>query len=779
MIKEVDISRHQEHIKRLKADRTFRIKRDLEKYNQLLTKFGEFRLTCMSYISDPVMVRKLTHRKDSIKEYVLTKLNIIQDKKQASGARLTEEQLIEHEMLSTNTDMIFFDKASQANILKETKSQSVQLEIEFSDKEVLTDEILDIFEENLQNETFRQPNIMITNEDLVEIEFNTFTDKLNEISIIEDNLDLDFIQSKPKEPVKKRVNSFYRWRENECKETQTEEKVFVEVARQEEEELLEWMIKDRKDYLKNIQKQIFHKKNELSKVHVLVNKSRSMLGESFNIEDSKNLSFISSEDSEDLIENEIVYLKSVGLLNSEVEIESWKNGYYYGYEKGKNDAFTTDPPQDPINQSACEVPVEGTELENPKSKRRMTIINDNIRNMRRGTKVQEFNFQHKDSKTSFKLNLKPRHKYIDDFLQESSKSILKLAKMSRKMMIKTINSLYSAASVKKTQGDIQDLATFLYEEFSARYGQKIMNKKLVEFLASVMKYPDSRRAINFAKIIGISKKIGLEEFVRPKEIFEFLLEFTNLIQKSNLGIIYNIEEGIDYQFIPAIRAVECSKEILSKFFDSARISTVITKIEQNSHPDPKKINKFGIIDQEFLSEMLLIELDFHHQSHLDAIWTLFEAFYSTRNILKIFKHDVIMMVRYLSPDKFHLIGNSGEGLSKIQDFDESSFTIPATKVVDFCFLMNLITYKDLENFLNRGYDEERIQEVVKLNSQGLKAELMKIFDKKENFGFNSFYITEWQIRFEDLVAAGEKDWKNVYLVWTILNLEVQRLSSNL
>ena len=779
MIKEVDISRHLEYIKLLKADRTFRIKRDLEKYNQLLTKFGEFRLTCMNHVSDPVMVRKLSHRKDSIKECVLTKLNIIQDKKLASGSRLTEEQLIEHEMLSTNTDMIFFEKASQANILKETRSQSVQLEIEFSDKEVLTDEILDIFEENLQNETFRQPNIMITNEDLVEIEFNTFTDKLNEISIIEENLDLDFIQSKPKEPVKKRVNSFYRWRENESKETQTEEKVFVEVARQEEEELLEWMIKDRKDYLKGIQKQIFHKKNELSKVHVLVNKSRSMLGESFNIEDSKNLSFISSEDSEDLIENEIIYLKSVGLLNSEVEIESWKNGYYYGYEKGKNDAFTTDPPQDPVNQSACDVPVEATEGENTKSKRRMTIISDSIRNMRRGTKVQEFNFQHKDSKTALKLNLKPRHKYIDDFLQESSKSILKLAKMSRKMMIKTINSLYSAASVKRTQGDVQDLATFLYEEFSARYGQKIMNKKLVEFLASVMKYPDSRRAINFAKIIGISKKIGLEEFVRPKEIFDFILEFTNLIQRSNLGIIYNIEEGIDYQFIPAIRAVECSKEILSKIFDSSRISAVITKIEQNSHPDPKKINKFGIIDQEFLSEMLLIELDLHHQSHLDAIWTLFESFYSTRNILKIFKHDVVMMVRHLSPDKFHLIGNSGEGLAKIQDFDDSSFTIPAAKVVDFCFQMNLVTNRDLEGFLNRGFDEEKIKEAVKLNHEVLKGELMKIFDRKENFGFNSLYITEWQIRFEDLVSPGEKDWKNVYLVWTILNLEVQRLSSNL
>ena len=83
------------------------------------------------------------------------------------------------------------------------------------------------------------------------------------------------------------------------------------------------MLKDRKNYLKNIQRQIFHKKNELSRVSSLVNKSRSMLGDSVRLEDSKlHVSMISIENIDDLVDSEINYLRSVGILNNEIEIDS-------------------------------------------------------------------------------------------------------------------------------------------------------------------------------------------------------------------------------------------------------------------------------------------------------------------------------------------------------------------------------------------------------------------------------------------------------------------------
>ena len=239
---------------------------------------------------------------------------------------------------------------------------------------------------------------------------------------------------------------------------------------------------------------------------------------------------------------------------------------------------------------------------------------------RRGTKIQEFNFQHRDVSREKNTKNTLKVKYIDQFVEESSKNIMKQATMSRKMILKTISSIYSAALLKKNGGELECLSGFAYDEFCARYGQKsVVNKKLNDLMSSVLKYPDSRKTVNFAKLIGISEKIGLENYVKPKETFNFLINLMDLIQKSNLGIIVNLDENLDYQFIPAIRAVECSKEILSPYLESGKIQNIITTIEKNSHPDPKKINKFGIIDQEFLQELLLAEYDIYNQNAINDL----------------------------------------------------------------------------------------------------------------------------------------------------------------
>lgn len=776
-----------EHVRKLKANRTYRIKKDLEKYNELLTSFNEYKEFVSGFISEPYITRNLTKRRDSIKDLVLNKFNLIQDRK--FGSRLTEEQLIEHEMLTTNTAFIFFDKSIQTDLKKDTKSKETQAKVDQIDKQVLTDEILDIIQEEEEDidkpEIFKQPNIMVTNENLEEVAFSNFAKNLNEISIIEQNLDNEEVFPSVK-PVKRRINSMYRWRDSDSKQTQTEEKIFLEVARQEEEELLDWMLKDRKEYLTTIKKQIFHKKNELSRVHLLVNKSRSMLGESLNVDDSKANSFLSSEDSEDIIESEIQYLKAVGLLDREVEIESWKTGYYYGYEKGKNDAviltdeFRLDISDNEGQGAEIESAPVGSEskpevVSRTKTKRN-SLIADNIHSLRKGTKVKEFHFQNKDSKPVIKSeNNTLKHKYIEEFIQEPSKSILKQAKMSRKMLIKTIVSLYTAGTLKKVSSEFKDLATFTYEEFSARFGQQIVTKKLVEFLASLLKYPDSRKTINFVKLIGIGNKIGLDDYARPKECFEFLLDLLAALQKSNLGIIVDAEEGLDYQFIPAIRAVECSKELLGKYVDSGTISAVITRIEANSHPDPKKINKFGIIDQDYLIEMLLIELDSHYSALLKPIWTVIEALYSSKNLSKLYKYDFILMIRFISPEKFNSFQNLPENLNKLLKIEENSDTIPIQKAIDFCLQSNLLSPKDFEAFIS-SYDECQSLQIIKNDCEAIKKDLNSIFERKNSLGLSNQYAYEWESRYEKLVEGSQTKAFEIFIVWSILTMEVKRLS---
>ena len=282
-------------------------------------------------------------------------------------------------------------------------------------------------------------------------------------------------------------------------------------------------------------------------------------------------------------------------------------------EKAKNNSFVFDE----IYQEKIDENVENKEDNEKNDKNVETdekvlksiqhkVTLDDQKNVRRGTKFQEFRFALKESKPSAKKKKRP--KYIDQFLSETSKSQIKETKLSRKMTLKTISSIYSSAIYKKNIIDFENLALFTYEEFCSRYVQKaVVSKKIMDFMSAILKYPDSRKTINFAKLIGISQKIGLEGYIRPKETFKFLINLMEHLQKSTIGIIMSVDDTLDYFFIPAIRAVECSKEILFPLFDSVKIQNITTLIEKNSHPDPKKINKSGIVDQEYLQELLHIE----------------------------------------------------------------------------------------------------------------------------------------------------------------------------
>lgn len=604
MLKQIEIDGLSDSIRLLKADRTYRMKKDLEKINKIVHEFGDY----VQYSSDNAIdEKKINKKEESLKNLILRKLGILKEKSSSDGIRLTEEQLIEHEMLMTNLDNLFLNKEVQVDIPKFSVSKSTSIKIDTSDQAVLTDEILDFIEEQESEdfqELIKQPTITVLNENQEEIQFSNYSKTQINITMNSD----DEVSINPNlSPTKKlrRINSLYKWREFTSISTQTEEKIFQQVARQQEEEILDWMINDRKNYLSTIQKQIFQKKNELSRVNSLVHHSRSLLNESPERMKRQNSS-LSCEENEDFIESEINYLMNIGILDKDIEIESWKNGFIYGYEKAKStveDEKIDEGKKDEEVKIVDESCIEQTENKN--------FVRRKINYVKTGTKVQEFNFQTKKRRnskapTAESLN---RESFISDFIQESSKFIMKQAKMSRKMTIKTISSLLTASLLRKNDMLTIDLFNFTYEEFNARYGPQIATKKLFEFFASILKYPDSRKTVNFAKLLGIGKKIGLEDYVRPKETFNFLIDLMNLLQKSKLGIVFNVEGKFEYEFIPVNRAVECTKELLIKFFESGKISEIISLIENNSHPDPKKINKCGLIDQDFLIEMLIGEID--------------------------------------------------------------------------------------------------------------------------------------------------------------------------
>ena len=772
IFKDIEISKTLEDLKRLKANRVFRVKKDLENYNKLLNEFTYYKSLVSNEIKDPCTIRVLSEKSDSVKDLILARLDLVSKSKKQQGTRLSEDQLIEHQMLSTNIDAVFIDQSVQVEFQIPKQDFSCQKLPKTRSQQVATDEIMEIVEEielEQEQELFKQPSITILNENQEQIAKSLFP-RANEISVIEDLNVEDMCNEKPR---KRRVNSMYRWREQETKASQTDEKVFVEVIKKEEEEILDWMINDRKSYLSTIQKQIIVKKNELSKVNTLVHQGKSMLLNSSHNDLSRQNSLLSSEESEDFLEGEINYLKSVGIIDGEIEIESWKNGYIYGYGKAKSDVSVNDDlATDKIEGSADEQ-VDLESIQKPSTK--VLFKRQNTKSSKKSTKIQEFSFQSKPSKDLKSLLRQQTHslkfRFIEEFNNEPTKTILKQAKMSKKMTVKAISSLYTAALHKHTLGELCDLASFTYDDFSARYGHKIVAKKLIDFLSSVLKYPDNRRTINFAKMIGIGQKIGLNDYIRGKETFSFYLDLLTLLQKSNLGIVFNLDETFDYQFIPAIRAVECTKEIMCKFYDYNKISTIISTIESNSHPDPKKINKFGIIDQEFFTEMLLVEVDKYYHEVINNIWMILEIFYFSKNIVKVFKHDFFMITRFLSPDRFHLVV---EEMRKVLDDNEK--TISVNLVLQICVSCNVLTLKDFNCFC-AGFSEDLVLKEIGERREEVERNLVEIFERKGEFEFDDNFAGEWKSRFEWIVKWKEGDWRKVFFLWRVLVKELERLNS--
>ena len=151
------------------------------------------------------LIRKLHKKKDSIKEIILSKLNLIENRKDSS-LKLSEEQLIEHEMLTTNIENIFIDFEVQVNIKNETKERFVQAVLNTQNECIETDEILDYIEieENRCVENFKKSrhlSIHVTNEKDEEIiAFSNLASRLNDISMISPENSEENINDKKNKP---------------------------------------------------------------------------------------------------------------------------------------------------------------------------------------------------------------------------------------------------------------------------------------------------------------------------------------------------------------------------------------------------------------------------------------------------------------------------------------------------------------------------------------------------------------------------------------------------
>ena len=420
VMKEVEIERLNDHIKRLKAEKVYRIKKELETYNQMLKTFKErenFKEDPSLKIDELKAKKKMQEANESINQIILAKMKLVQKSK--------KNDEIPHDSIEDQ----FKDKEIQTNIVLITSDATTQLKVDLVDAEIETDELVDF----------------------VTIHSESFCKSGSFIEIPED-----------------KQTRVFKYRLKMEKSSQTDGKLLIETMKKEEEDIINWMVKDRKDYLKTIQKQILIQKVELSKFKGKIAQNRANLGDSLNI-DAKSYSEVSSNCGIDdqAIDGEIESLKKLGIIGEEIEIDSWKNGYYFGFDKGRIEGFgegeklgleKADFDKDlQLSFNSPEI-----ELKVPrKSLRKSTVAPEDFKKGRKVTKFQEFHFQRKNIKSETVISEKKRS-ILDSFLSEPLANIVKSSKMSKKLVLKTISSIYISAIGKKNLG-IVELADFTYD----------------------------------------------------------------------------------------------------------------------------------------------------------------------------------------------------------------------------------------------------------------------------------------------------------------------------
>ena len=148
------------------------------------------------------------------------------------------------------------------------------------------------------------------------------------------------------------------------------------------------------------------------------------------------------------------------------------------------------------------------------------------RRRRNQTRIREFNFQKREKIIIQKITKSKKIREL--VLKKSMDTINKRSKMSKKMIIKNINNIYSSLMLKYKQENIlDDLLEFIYQEFEPNYSlKKVVERKVMDFLCNLIHYSDDSPKIkNFIKFLDLSEKISTAPFVNRKESLYTYISF--------------------------------------------------------------------------------------------------------------------------------------------------------------------------------------------------------------------------------------------------------------
>ena len=482
------------------------------------------------------------------------------------------------------------------------------------------------------------------------------------------------------------------------------------------------------------------------------------------------------------------------LIPKGAHIPSWKAGYNVGYEKGiavgykDGEQFGKEEGvMEGYLKAIKERSEENSELEEQESQYMQAhsfIEEDSAVELKsvlpkignrinRITKFHEFNFHRKDPSAHKKSS--PALGLLQNFLRKKLETIKKKSTMSRKMVNRIVANLYH--SLFDTELN-QTLVEYIYDDFINKYGlKKVAEKKYLEFIASVIRHSEYRRSRMFVKFIGIAKKINLENYTKMG--FEFYLPCLQFMMNSKIGIVINYDDTEDKQMFPVSRAIECTRETLHFLYEKQQLQEIVNKIERSATEDPKKINRGGLVELEFVLEVLCEAFESHRENIENGVGVLLDAIGNQED--SITKAELEVLIRQVSPERLMMLKEDQEdsNSSRVRSarvnsdiLEKQEFSLE--ELMNKCIYKNFLGLKDVKNF----YDPEsqNLEEDI-LSMAQKRPVLQTIIDQINQVPDNikkTIPALEWQTKLDFLLEnANISEGKYKVLGWKIFEKELE------
>jgi hypothetical protein len=327
------------------------------------------------------------------------------------------------------------------------------------------------------------------------------------------------------------------------------------------------------------------------------------------------------------------------------------------------------------------------------------------KNVKKLTRFKQFTLGNRRDLKGMSSHANLASKLLEKFLTMSQREVKRKARTTTKMTVKLITGFYNSAIQRSKTGEFPDgLIELVYDETLQRFGLKAVGeKKFMEFMASASVASENPTVGLFCRLCGITQP------PYSRLSFKFYVQALHYMLQIKIGIAMN--EDIERQYYPLVRAAECAREKLQDL--PINVAEVQAAIDKKSMADPRKINAGGVVELDIALEVMLSYYEDYLMRTAQAVTSVVTAYRDPPTYLEL--NELFNAVSLFSPSKLSVVTNDGTPTEVLGELMEEG-CINLESLVLFCQEKVIMTWLDFSNVVQ---DPEELSSLLRAKMQSL------------------------------------------------------------